>query len=307
MALPACDGTLFKYGPHAAHVAFAPAPPTAAPARARVIIAVGGLTDGFFATPYLPALTRAAARAGWGLITPLLRSSHTGWGFGSLDEDAEDLELLADYLGTARGATEIALVGHSTGCQDAVRYAARQREQQQQHQGGGGATTTTRPTLTAVVLQAPVSDKDWLAGEASTAGRLEAARAAVAAGRPNEIIGRSEWDGAPLSAGRWLSLAGDRGDDDMFSADLTGEDLETRLVRPLAAVPRVLVLASAREQYVPPGTDVTAAAQRLAGAIGAKARAVVLDGDHSLVGAEEEAGRVIADFVAGKEGGVRQD
>ena len=288
MAFPTCEGTLFKYGPAAAHVAFQPA---AAPARARVIVVVGGLTDGFFATPYLAPLAASAATAGWGLVTPLLRSSHTGWGTACLDGDAADLSLLADHLGSARGAVGLALVGHSTGCQDAVRYAGTQ----------AGKGPAHRPSLAAVVLQAPVSDREYLTGLDYTGARLAAAMAAVAAGRPDAIIGRmDEWDGAPLAAARWVSLAGDRGDDDMFSSDLGPGELGARLGAPLAGVPRVLVLASAREQYAPAGADPLASAQRLAAAIGPAATAVVLDGDHSLAGAEEEAGRVIADFIAGK-------
>jgi len=300
--LPAWEGTLFKYGPAAAHVAFQPA---AAPARARVVVAVGGLTDGFFSTPYLAPLAAAAAAAGWGLVTPLLRSSHTGWGTASLDGDAADLALLADHLGAARGAARLALLGHSTGCQGAVRYAG-------SHAagggggGGGGAPSAAasappgRPRLETIILQAPVSDREWLAGQERTAARLAAAAAAVAGGNPGALIGTcDEWDGAPLSAARWLSLAGDRGDDDMFSSDLTGDELADRLARPLAAVPRVLVLASIREQYAPPGHDPAAAAARLATAIGPAATAVTLDGDHSLAGAEEAAARLIAGFVAG--------
>jgi alpha-beta hydrolase superfamily lysophospholipase len=286
MALPACEGTLFKYGPAAAHVAFQPA---SAPARANVIVALGGLTDGFFATPYLEPLAARAAALGWGLVTPLLRSSHTGWGVASLAQDVEDLARLSDHLGGERGAAALALVGHSTGCQDAVAYAGSQ---------SAAPGPPHRPALAAIVLQAPVSDKEWLAGRESTAARLEAAAAAVAAGEPEALIGRAaEWDGAPLSAARWLSLAGDRGADDLFSSDLTGGDLEERLCKPLARVARVLVLGSSREQYAPPGADAQASARRLAAAIGPAAQAIVLDGDHSLAGVEEEAARVIADFV----------
>jgi hypothetical protein len=261
MALPACEGTLFKYGPAAAHVAFQPA---SAPARANVIVALGGLTDGFFATPYLEPLAARAAALGWGLVTPLLRSSHTGWGVASLAQDVEDLARLSDHLGGERGAAALALVGHSTGCQDAVAYAGSQ---------SAAPGPPHRPALAAIVLQAPVSDKEWLAGRESTAARLEAAAAAVAVGEPEALIGRAaEWD-------------------------LTGGELEERLCKPLARVARVLVLGSGREQYAPPGADAQASARRLAAAIGPAAQAIVLDGDHSLAGVEEEAARVIADFV----------
>ena len=37
-------------------------------------------------------------------MQPLLRASHTGWGIGSLDQDAEDLRLLAQQLESAFGS-----------------------------------------------------------------------------------------------------------------------------------------------------------------------------------------------------------
>lgn len=44
-----------------------------------------------------------------------------GWGLASLDQDASDLQLLAQHLVQAHDSRAWVLMGHSTGCQDAVR------------------------------------------------------------------------------------------------------------------------------------------------------------------------------------------
>ena len=82
------------------------------------VVAVGGLTDGFFALPYLPHLAellRTDTRAKkqeleWSLVTPLLSSSHRGWGTSSLDRDAGELLELSAHLAKHKGVEGIALV-----------------------------------------------------------------------------------------------------------------------------------------------------------------------------------------------------
>lgn len=84
-------------------------------------------------------------------MQPLLSTSLIGWGVGSLDQDADELSKLAQHLksqfesevritsaGCAKctchnqrqtsipsAAQAFILAGHSTGCQDAVRFANR--------------------------------------------------------------------------------------------------------------------------------------------------------------------------------------
>ena len=243
---------------------------------------VGGLTDGLFAVPYWLPLAAALADRGVALVQPLLSSSHAGWGTASLDGDAAELGLLGRHMREQRGGSAgFVLIGHSTGCQDTVRYAERH--------GADGL-------LRGAVLQAPVSDREWLARDGATAARLAEAHRLVAAGTPDAIVTRFDaWDGAPVTARRFVALAAVRGDDDMFSSDLGNAEVRS-LLRPLAGVP-TLVLTSSKEQYGPPGYDATAAAARLATAVGPSARAATLDGDHALAGAEQEAAELIAGFV----------
>lgn len=63
----------------------------------------------------------------------------------SLDQDADELLLLARHLRAHAGSQGLVLMGHSTGCQDAARYA-------QRHAGCGGYAAP----LLGVVLQGPV-------------------------------------------------------------------------------------------------------------------------------------------------------
>ncbi len=44
-----------------------------------------------------------------------------GCGLGSLDDDADDLRLLAGYLRKRQGVLGLVLMGYSTGCQVRVR------------------------------------------------------------------------------------------------------------------------------------------------------------------------------------------
>lgn len=66
-------------------------------------------------------------------------------GFGCLDDDAEDMLHLAQHLKREHGCTEWILVGHSTGCQQAVRYVKR-----------NGVHAEGTPELKGVVLLASV-------------------------------------------------------------------------------------------------------------------------------------------------------
>lgn len=325
---PDADGTLIKYGPAAAHTAFLYGQ-GAAHGRHVVFLGAcvggereaggqkggprhrgtqcarltsqpsrfpGGLTDGFFATPYLPALASALARGGWSLVSALLRSSHSAWGCSSLDDDADDVDTLLKHLG-ARGSAGAVLMGHSTGCQISVRTAFRLHEAAAL--GGADDESAARAPLLGAVLQAPVSDREWFAHDPHTARRLAAAASAVCADLEKSIVWWSEWDRAPVTALRTLALAAKGGDDDMFSSDLTDSELR-RAMAPLAGLP-VLVVASGADEYVPRSVDIDALAHRIAGAIVPRGggTAVVLEGaGHNCAGREDEVVEAVVEFVA---------
>ena len=249
------DGVLFKYGPGAAHVAFA-----SGARHRRHVVLVGGLTDGLLALPYAAALAAGLEAQRWGLVQAQLGSSCTGWGLASLDQDAAELLLLARHLRAHLGCEvcgegrsllrcgrclstpppppqDMVLVGHSTGCQDAVRYV--------QRHGHGAAPlppAADAARLVGAVLQGPVSDREWLASQPSTAARLEAAQAMVAEGRGEKVaFCACDIDGAAVTARRWCALAARGGDDDMFSSDLPLGEL-SELFAPLRGLPTLLLL-----------------------------------------------------------------
>lgn len=75
-----------------------------------------------------------------------------------------------------------------------------------------------------------VSDREFLATLNATAGLLKKARSMVNEGLGEDILFRDYegGEGAPVCARRFLSLADKGGDDDMFSSDLTDDELKVR-------------------------------------------------------------------------------
>ena len=113
----------------------------------------------------------------------------------------------------------IVVLGHSTGCQDAVRYASR----------FGGSGKEHIPQLLGLVLQAPVSDQEYLQGHDATPRLLAKAKAMVEEGRGEDIVGRNSGLGStPITARRFMALAERGGDDDMFSTYYSDEELAVR-------------------------------------------------------------------------------
>ncbi|KAI3436620.1 hypothetical protein D9Q98_006037 [Chlorella vulgaris] len=273
------EGTLVRYGPSAANVAFISGRHT------RHVVLVGGLTDGLLFAGYCRPLAARLIGAGWSLVQALLSSSHTGYGLSSLDQDAEELHLLAKHLKAESGSQALVIVGHSTGCQDAVRYSQRFR------------SSTDASPLRGVVLQAPVSDPEWLHTQAGTEERTAIAQRMVQEGRGEEVAFRLlDIDGAAMTARRWLSLSQPGGDEDFFSSILTEQQLAD-IFGAMHGLP-ALVLLSRDEEYVPPELNYPAVGRRLVAAMGPAARLHVVPGNHTLDGSEEEAAAVIADFIA---------
>lgn len=229
------QGTLFKYGPGSAHVAFK-SPATAKHARCSGqlhLVLLGGLTDGLLFAPYCEKLAAAAGDLGWSLVQAQLTSSYQGWGLSSLDQDASELHLLAKCLAEQHGCSRWVLMGHSTGCQDAVRYVQRYRAEDTK--------------LAGVILQAPVSDREYLSMYPFWEQQLQRAQEMAAAGKAEDVLCRvHDFDGAALTARRFLSLYCIGGDDDMFSTDLTLQQLHG-ILGPLQDTPCCIIQSGADE------------------------------------------------------------
>eukprot|EP00936_MAST-01D_sp_MAST-1D-sp1_P002933 g2933.t1 len=254
------------------------------PSSDRTLIFLGGLTDGLLATPYIAPLAEVLDRDGWNVLQPILSSSYKGYGTSSLVQDCDELDTLIEWLcchdsssvagkdvdevegvvGRESKNHVVVLMGHSTGCQISVAHAASGRQ---------------RELVRALILQAPVSDREYMATLPETAPHLAAAESMVAAGRGQELMPISA-DEAPISADRFVSLAARGGADDMFSSDMSNEELHARIGHVRSRRTPCIVLFSGADEYIPAEVDKVALAERLALALGGEH--VVLDGaDHA--------------------------
>ncbi len=307
-------GVLFRYKAKAW-----PAPLQAfeSPAKhghTKYAVYVGGLTDGLLACAYLDKLAEELDRIGWALVQPILSSSYAGYGCSSLARDAEQLSELLLTIDRRSAPTAFAIIGHSTGCQDAVSLLR-------------VAPPAVRAKLRAAVLQAPVSDRESNAATPDPDGvserMLAEAERMVADGQGHRLLTDMHYGFVPMTASRYLSLAGALGPDDMFSSDLSDADLKLRLghmgtsgqrtgirappsstasvagIAPQSEqadwicdpVPdhpslRTLFVHSASDEYVPSFVDVPVLAERLVAAAGGAsngAEAVFIDdANHNL-------------------------
>ncbi|XP_068660100.1 UPF0613 protein PB24D3.06c-like [Aristolochia californica] len=269
------NGVLFKYGPKPAQVVFRTG------CFQQQVIFIGGLTDGFLATEYLEHLSAALENEKWSLVQPLLSSSYSGYGISSLQQDASELDQLIDYLINKENSEGVVLLGHSTGCQDIVHYMH--------------TSAACSRAVRAAILQAPVSDREYRATLPETAAMINLASTMVNEGRGMELMPREANPDAPITAYRYHSLCDCTGDDDMFSSDLTDDQLRLRLGH-MSNTPCQVIFSMA-DEYVPEYVDKKALVDRLCKALGGAEKVEIEWGNHSLSNRVQEAVQAIIDFV----------
>ncbi|KAI9687841.1 MAG: hypothetical protein M1822_001921 [Bathelium mastoideum] len=213
----------------------------------------------------------------------MLSSTGGAWGTKSLMQDAQELAQVVDHFRTlqkqqqrASGSVsnvftgKIALMGHSTGCQDIIEYLCGGAHVD--IQGLNGAPRVARNPVEAAILQAPVSDREALelsVPAASLADAVTVAENLVAEKRSHEIMPSAltmqALGPAPVSAARFLALASPgpkhAGADDYFSSDLD----EARLGTTFGRIPRgvqLQVLMSEADEHVPERVDKEALVER---------------------------------------------
>lgn len=268
-------GVMFKYGPKPIQVAFKTGD------YKQQVIFIGGLTDGFLATEYLEPLAMALDKEKWSLVQFLLSSSYSGYGISSLKQDAIELDQLINYLINKEDSEGVVLLGHSTGCQDIVYYMR--------------TNAACSRAVRAAIFQAPVSDREYLATLPETAAMIDLASTMISEGRASELMPREANPDAPITASRYHSLCAYNGDDDMFSSDLSDDQLRMRLGH-MSNTP-CQVLFSMADEYVPEYVDKKALVDRLCKAMGGAEKVEVEWGNHSLSNRVEEAVQAIIDFV----------
>jgi len=102
------EGTLFVYHKSKRLAAFQSGK------HDRCLVFIGGLTDGFLPLSYLHDLAPALNSVGISLIQVLLSSSYNQYGTCSLQQDAEELDVLVSHLRGEGKFREVSLMGHST-------------------------------------------------------------------------------------------------------------------------------------------------------------------------------------------------
>lgn len=186
-------GRLFVYNSNKNLVAFE----TNSSSPAAVVILIPGISEGPLALPYVGLLEKTLLEQQAILVQPILSSSYSGYGINSLDSDAEDLTCLIRYLKHHHQLEQVILIGHSTGCQDILWFLKHSPERQ---------------AVGTAILQAPVSDREFLSGEinaTTTASLLQKAQALINEGKGHYLLPTDDvvgWYGAPVTAYRFHSL-----------------------------------------------------------------------------------------------------
>jgi pimeloyl-ACP methyl ester carboxylesterase len=234
------------------------------------LICIGGLTDGLLPCPWIPKLSARAKECGWCMVQPLISSSYSGYGTGSLDRDTTELNEFILQLKTQWNCQKVVFVGHSTGCQNSVHFAANGSEE-------------VVALLTAIVLQAPVSDQEAGSLDPACVEYLPWAREQLE--EKLDTLMPIESHFSPITIRRFLSLFENYGNDDYFSSYLTDIELRDRFkhIDSLDNLKDVVIAYSMADQYVPDHVDKSHLVDRIASAIGVKATPLKLQSaDHSL-------------------------
>ena len=213
--------------------------------------------------------------------------------------------MLSRHLQQHYNAEGIAIIGHSTGCQDIMRYAEKLSSRSQEK---GHPYSPPPLPLLAAVLQGPASDKEWLASQPNAQERLEKAENMVAQGKGDDVLYiATEFDGAAVTANRFCALACHNGDEDYFSSDLSDDHLVHKFQGLRKSDAKVMFLISGSDEYMPEDVDKTKLGGRFVQAMSYrkedgtgndKAQCVIVQGgSHNLAGKEEEAVEVIRNFL----------
>ncbi|GAP89240.1 putative dolichol-phosphate mannosyltransferase [Rosellinia necatrix] len=206
------------------------------------LVFIGGLGDGPHTVPYPRALAKRLQEdpdLGYSVFEFRLKSSFSAFGFARLADDVADIVALVRYLRSI-GKERVVLMGHSTGCQDCIEYAAPSHD---------------APPVEGYILQAPVCDRDAMAlemGDSKLEESIAAAEQLINAGKGQERMPLAQLPSfmhdTPISASRWYALAAVNGEDNYFSPDLTDEVATPywlRIDKPL------LILHSGDDEFVP--------------------------------------------------------
>lgn len=198
------------------------------------ILFLGGLGDDLLSVTYPLTLSKLLPPS-HSLVEVRLSSSSGGWTTSSLESNADEVAKAVAYfqkLSKSRtGGDEpgkVILIGHSTGSQIALSYLIGNR-----NRPSSDTNPPSRPAIDGIILQAGISDREVIGAELSAAkvkSSIELSKSMIKDSRgkdqlPAGVTG-GLFEGSQPSAERWVSLADEGGDDDLFSSDLSDDVLQ---------------------------------------------------------------------------------
>lgn len=216
----------------------------------KVVIVIGGLTDGLLTIAFVPTLAEALKELSYSVIQIQLTSSYKGWGTASLDTDVKEIKKLINFLKSPKGGNreKIIIMGRSTGSQDVIHYLLRHPD-----------------TVDAGILDAAVSDREGLQEDVDPQiiKRLnDHALKLIQDGHSDQLLGNEYAKyvfNTPITAYRWCSLMVPGGDDDYFSSDLSDDHIK----RTFGSISKpFLVIENEKDEFVPERIDKQALLQR---------------------------------------------
>jgi len=236
------DGTIFPYSQSANLCAF-----DSNVKCDSSLVFIHGITEGFLSIPLLPDLTKVLSdMASASVIQLIMRSSYSGYGVTSLDTDVRDLVDLLKEL-KLRGKKRIILCGHSTGTQDVVHLLRWLQS---------NSETVDLPLVKGAIFLAPVSDREAFLLEIPETLLQERVKLAESKVKENlgEDLAPRDWgyEKIPCSYNRFISLSKRLGQEDMWSSDLSEDELSSVIGH--VKIPSLIVYAE-MDEYVPKYVD----------------------------------------------------
>jgi len=253
------------------------------------LVFIHGITEGFLSIPLLPPLTKALSDMELASVIQLImRSSYSGYGVTSLDTDVRDLVDLLNEL-KIRGKKRIILCGHSTGTQDVVHLLRWLQS---------NSETIDIPLVKGAIFLAPVSDREAFLLEITDTllqERVKLAESKVKENLGEELTPR-DWgyENIPCSYNRFISLSKRLGQEDMWSSDLSEDELNSVIGH--VKIPSLIVYAE-MDEYVPKFVDKEVLLSRFQKAIPGCSTAVMVEGANHEFGSTKAQSIVVSSVL----------
>lgn len=223
---PARNLNLFEHLPTSPVVPSKRIPPK------HVLLFIGGLYDTFNAPRYvndIAALFPTHEAQEWRVMHVQLSSNGRSWGIFDIDRDIEEITVCIEFLRSKLFSADldVCLMGHSTGCQDIMRYLTAPNPLD---------SKPKRAKIQGAILQAPVSDRDGILQSISDGPKAKEAyesamRIAAETTDPRNTIlplniTKALFGPCPVSVSRFLSLVSPESPENPSTEDFFSHDLK---------------------------------------------------------------------------------